>query len=60
MTGMDPRLIWAAAGAFVLAVLAANAQLAFLAFSSQPDCVTHVRTGDAPSDGTFSAAKSSC
>ena len=40
MTGTDTRLIWLAVGAFVLSVLAANAHLAYVAFTSQPGCVT--------------------
>lgn len=58
MTRMDPRLFWWAAGGFVLAVLGANAQLAYLAFASQPDCVAHVRAGQGSAE--FGAAVSSC
>lgn len=62
MTRPDPILYWFAAGAFVLAVLGANAQLAYVAFNSQPDCVAHVRAGqEAPGFGAeFGAAVSSC
>lgn len=59
MTRPDTRLIWIAAGAFVLAVLGANAHLAYIAFSSQPACVAHVDLGEA-SATEFSAARSSC
>jgi hypothetical protein len=59
MTRLDPRLIWLAAGASVLAVLAANAHLAYVAFASQPGCIAHVKVGEAAGTG-FSAAASSC
>jgi hypothetical protein len=54
-------LVWLTV-AFGLALLAfANAHLLYVAMTSQPDCVAHVRQGDgATSAGTFSAAKSSC
>lgn len=41
--------------------VAANAHLLYVAMSSQPDCVDHVRGGQANDRSTgFSAAKSSC
>ena len=39
-------------------LLAANAHLVYVAFSSQPDCVTHLK-GEGE-NGTFRAAKSAC
>lgn len=49
-----------AAGA-VLMVLAANAHLVYVAMTSQPDCVPHVRQADAgQAGGSYRAAKSSC
>lgn len=60
MTRIDRRLIWLAAGAFVLSFLGANAQLAYVAFISQPECVPHVRTGATSATTGFSAATSSC
>ena len=45
----------------IAAVLAANAHLVYVAVSSQPACVTHVRQGEGSADrGRFSAAESSC
>jgi len=46
--------------AFVLigVLLAANAHLVYVAFSSQPDCITHLQ--DAGENGTYRAAKSAC
>ena len=45
MTGRDTILIWLAAGAFVLSILAANAHLAYVAITSHPGCV--VQAADA-------------
>lgn len=39
MTRPDTSLIWLAVGVFVLSVLAANAHLAYVAFTSQPGCI---------------------
>ena len=51
--------LWIALAAIV--VLAANAHLIYVAISSQPACVTHVRQGEGSTDrGRFSAAESSC
>jgi len=38
----------------------ANAHLLYVAITSQPDCVDHVKPGESSRGGTFSAAKSSC
>ncbi|MDB5629168.1 MAG: hypothetical protein JWQ51_1508 [Tardiphaga sp.] len=52
---------WLATGAIALLVLAANAHLVYMAFVSQPDCVSHLRRGAVTGEsGTFSAASSSC
>jgi len=50
---------------FVISGLAlvgvANWHLVYVAFSSQPDCVTHLRPGESrDASGSFSAAQSSC
>jgi hypothetical protein len=45
--------------AAVLLLIGANAHLLYVAVTSQPDCVDHVRQGEAAS-GTFRAAKSAC
>ncbi|OSJ33771.1 hypothetical protein BSZ19_14230 [Bradyrhizobium japonicum] len=39
---------------------AANAQLLYVAMSSQPDCVGHLRLGEGGRAKRFSAATSSC
>lgn len=45
----------------IVAVLLANAHLVWVAVSSQPDCVAHVRGGDSDRPaGSYMAAKSSC
>jgi hypothetical protein len=42
-----------------LALLAAaNTHLVYVSFTSQPDCVSHLKAPGAP--GTFRAAESSC
>jgi hypothetical protein len=49
--------------AALLLLAGANAHLVYVAVTSQPDCVDHVRAGDAgkgQGQGAFRAAKSSC
>ncbi len=53
------RLALIAAAVVILAtLLVANAHLVYVAFSSQPDCVTHLK--GAGEGGTYRAAKSAC
>lgn len=52
------RLLTATALLLVAVLLAANAHLVYVAFSSQPDCVAHLE--DAGGPGTYRAAKSAC
>ena len=63
MTILRPRrLFWSAViGAAVLIVVLANAHLIYVATTTQPQCVAHVKGGeqDRPR-GAFSAAKPSC
>jgi len=44
----------------VVLVLAANAHLVYVAVTSQPDCVAHLKQGDARHSDSFRAAKSAC
>lgn len=55
------RAVWVLVGSGLLLFGAANAHLVYVAMRSQPDCVDHVRPGQA-SDGDvrFGAAKSAC
>lgn len=54
-------LIWAAVAAGLALVLLANLHLAYMAVTSQPDCIDHIRRGVAIAEpGKFSAASSSC
>ena len=46
-------------GAIVLLIVVANVHLVYVAVTSQPDCVAHLRAGEAAGGG-YSAAKSSC
>jgi hypothetical protein len=52
------RLLILAAFVIVGVLLAANTHLVYVAFSSQPDCVAHLKGGGEP--GAFRAAKSAC
>lgn len=45
--------------AAVLLLIGANAHFVYVAMTSQPDCVDHLRPGEAGS-GAFRAAKSAC
>lgn len=63
MAGLSSRAIkgsmWVAAAVVGLVLIGANAHLAYVAFSSQPDCVAHIKDkGEAP--GAYRAAKSAC
>jgi hypothetical protein len=67
MTGLAARrpktktLIWLAVAASVLLLVVANAHFVYVAFSSQPDCIDHIKRGVAvAAPGQFSAASSSC
>ena len=54
-------IIWLAVGAGLLLLLTANSHIVYVAITSQPDCVAHVRQGEGSAkDGRFSAARSSC
>lgn len=61
-TTMRPgrRWIWLLVGAGLALVIGANWHLVYVAVTSQPDCVAHVRGGANGPAGSFSAAKSSC
>lgn len=51
--------IWIAAGLGVALLFAANAHLVYVAVTSQPECVAHVRQGEG-NGNNLSAAKSAC
>ena len=44
----------------LLLVAGANAHLVYVAVTSQPDCLQHVRSGGDARPGQFSVAKSAC
>lgn len=52
------RIVVTVAVVLVGVLLAANAHLVYVAFSSQPDCITHLK--DQGENGTYRAANSSC
>lgn len=70
MTGMTANIrkprratVWICVGVAcgLLLVVAANAHLVYIASSSQPPCVAHLRQGDTTNEpGRFAAAESSC
>lgn len=55
------RIALLIAAAVILVFVAANAHLVYVAVTSQPDCVPHVKAidGSVPT-GSFRAAKSAC
>jgi hypothetical protein len=60
LTKRGRRMVGVLIAAGLLLVAAANWHLVYVAVTSQPDCVAHLRAGSAQSSGQFSAAKSSC
>ena len=53
--------IWLLVALAVVAILAANAHLIYVAITLQPACVAHLRQGEGSGErGLFSAAQSSC
>jgi hypothetical protein len=54
-----PLTLWLLIPAAVLLFAGANAHLIYVAFSSQPECVDHLRAPE-PGTGRFRAANSDC
>lgn len=54
------RWIWILTGAGLALVIGANWHLVYVAVTSQPDCVPHLRGGFKHPAGGFIAAESSC
>lgn len=53
--------MWGIAAAIVLVFTVANWHFVYVAVTSQPDCVSHLRLGNGnAAQGSFSAAQSSC
>jgi hypothetical protein len=53
--------IWVAVAVGLLLLVGANAHMVYVAVTSQPDCVAHVRPGESNGQsGVFSAAQSDC
>ena len=53
--------LWLLVAASLALVIGANWHLVYVAVTSQPDCVAHIRTGAGDgARGSFSAAQSSC
>ncbi|MEH2514030.1 hypothetical protein V1291_005384 [Nitrobacteraceae bacterium AZCC 1564] len=53
-------IVWLSVGVGLIILIAANAHLVYVAVSSQPDCVAHLRHGEGNGTTSFSAATSSC
>ena len=53
-------IVWLSVGLGLIVLAAANAHLFYVAVSSQPDCVAHLRHGEGNGTTSFSAATSSC
>ena len=53
-------IAWLSIGLGLIVLAAANAHLLYVAVSSQPDCVAHLRHGEGSGTNSFSAATSSC
>jgi hypothetical protein len=53
-------ILWLSIGLGLIALVAANAHLLYVAVSSRPDCVAHLRYGEGNGTNSFSAATSSC
>jgi len=60
LTKRGRRMVGVLIAAGLLLVAAANWHLVYVAVTSQPDCVAHLRAGSGQPSGQFSAAKSSC
>ena len=53
--------IWLAVGLGLTLLLAANGHLVYVAVTSQPDCVDHIRQGETnETQKQFRAARSAC
>jgi hypothetical protein len=53
--------LWLLTALVIAVIVAANAHLVYVATTSQPACVAHIRQGEGAAErGQFSAAQSSC
>ena len=53
--------IWLLVAAGLFLIIGANMHLVYVAVTSQPECVAHLRPGeDGAQRGSFSAAQSAC
>jgi hypothetical protein len=53
-------IVWLSAGLGLIVLAVANVHLLYVAVSSQPDCVGHLRHGEGNGTTSFSAATSAC
>ncbi len=59
-SGKSRLALWLLIGGGLALVAAANAHLVYVATTSQPDCVSHLRPGEGGERGAFAAARSAC
>ena len=52
--------IWLVVVAGLLLVIGANTHLVYVAVTSEPECVAHLRPGEGVTPGSYSAAESAC
>lgn len=60
MTGASKVTLGLLVAAGAALFLAANGHLVYVAMTSQPDCIAHVKPGESAPAGGFSAARSAC
>jgi hypothetical protein len=58
--GVWKSIVWLSVFLGLIVLAAVNAHLLYVAVSSQPDCVAHLRHGEGNGTTSFSAATSSC
>jgi hypothetical protein len=60
-TGKATNRLWLLVALGLIIVLAANVHLVYVAATSQPDCVSHLRRDETdPGAGSYRAAQSAC
>ena len=60
MTGSRRTIAVGAVAVALAALVLANVHLVYVAISSQPECVAHLKPGISGESGAYSAARSAC
>lgn len=58
--GRGRVVLIAVVAAGLAGLIAANAHLVYLALTSQPECVPHIKDGSGPPGARYAPARSSC